>query len=85
MSKFQVGDLVKVKEDTAEDWDNMMELYDIARSDTVNATIKLMAIKEKASTALKPETTEAPPPAEDVTGKSGSLEDRPFISGATFE
>jgi len=29
MSKFQVGDLVKVKEDTVEDWDNMMELYDV--------------------------------------------------------
>ena len=29
MSKFQVGDLVKVKEDTTEDWDNMMELYDV--------------------------------------------------------
>ena len=29
MSKFQVGDLVKVKEDTVEDWDNMMELYGV--------------------------------------------------------
>ena len=28
MSKFQVGDLVKVKEEV-EDWDNMMELYDV--------------------------------------------------------
>jgi hypothetical protein len=29
MLKYQVGDLVKVKEEAAEDWDNMMELYDV--------------------------------------------------------
>jgi hypothetical protein len=29
MSKFEVGDLVKVNQDTVEDWDNMMELYGV--------------------------------------------------------
>ena len=29
MSKLQVGDLVKVKKETAEDWDNMIELYNV--------------------------------------------------------
>ena len=29
MIKYNIGDLVKVKEDTVEDWDNMMELYDV--------------------------------------------------------
>lgn len=29
IDKFQVGDLVKIKDDTVDEWDNMMELYDV--------------------------------------------------------
>jgi len=29
VSKLQVGDLVKVRKETAEDWDNMIELYSV--------------------------------------------------------
>jgi hypothetical protein len=27
--KYQIGDLVKVKEDAVQDWDDIMELYDV--------------------------------------------------------
>ena len=39
MSKFEVGDLVKVNQDTVEDWDNMMELYGV-HPDSLGVIVK---------------------------------------------
>ena len=66
------------------DENNSIELYDLARSNPVQAGAKLSAIKAKA-TQLKRKHSKAPAPASAPRGKGSPPVDRYEMPGATFE
>lgn len=65
--------------------DNPIELDDLRTMRPIDAALKINSTIKQAASALKPQASNAPDPADTLTGRGAGEMKHPLIKGATFE